>query len=153
MRAPVAQIKQIIAFTGELLLGPPCDFRKGLQELICKPKTFIELSLGLEDRLEVNQLKVLREIMKAAIDLNTVHGQSVAAYGLALWLNKLADFASYAGLMRKAKKMQGAAPKKRDDHKQVWQFSSNAAELNEEILMRNPKWKQVNSPQTELESR
>ena len=126
MRAPVAQIKQIIAFTGELLLGPPCDFRKGLQELICKPKTFIELSLGLEDRLEVNQLKVLREIMKAALDLNTVRGQSVAAYGLALWLNKLAEFASYAGLMSKAKKMQGAAPKKRDDQKQAWQFSSNA---------------------------
>ena len=122
MRAPVAQIKQIIGLTGELLLGSPCDFRKGLQELICKPKTFIELSLGLEDRLEVSQLKVLREIMRAAIDLNTVRGQSVAAYGLALWLNKLADYANYAGLMRKAKKMQvtAAPPKKRDDQKQAW---------------------------------
>ena len=64
--------------------------------------------------------------MKAAIDLNTVRGQSVAAYGLALWLNKLAEFASYAGLMSKAKKMQGALPKKREDQKQAWQFSSNA---------------------------
>lgn len=51
-RAPVALVKQIIEFAGTLLLGPPCDFRKGLQELISKPKVFIELSLGLEDRLD-----------------------------------------------------------------------------------------------------
>lgn len=52
LRVPAAQVVQIIEFTGELLLGPPADMRKGLQELIAKPKVFIELSLGLEDRLE-----------------------------------------------------------------------------------------------------
>ena len=41
MRRPVADVAQIIVFTGELLLGPPCDIRKGLQELISKPKVFI----------------------------------------------------------------------------------------------------------------
>lgn len=65
MRNPVAGVAQIIIFTGELLLGPPCDVRKSLQELMCKPKTFIELSLGLEERLDAQQLKVLQEIRKA----------------------------------------------------------------------------------------
>jgi len=52
------------------LLGPPCDFRRGLQELISKPKVFIELSLGLEDRLEASHLKVLRDFRKAQVDLD-----------------------------------------------------------------------------------
>jgi len=52
MRNPTASVKQIIVFAGELLLGAPCDVRKSLQELMSKPRTFIELSLGLEERLD-----------------------------------------------------------------------------------------------------
>lgn len=69
-------VKQIVEFAGMLLLGPPCDFRKGLQELISKPKVFIELSLGLEDRLDAQHLKVLREVRKAQIDLEQVKTKS-----------------------------------------------------------------------------
>jgi hypothetical protein len=65
MRVPVLEIAKVIVFAGELLLGPPCDVRKGLQELMSKPKIFIELSLGLEDRLEASHLKVLKDIRNA----------------------------------------------------------------------------------------
>lgn len=65
MRNPTASVKQILVFTGELLLGRPCDVRKSLQELMSKPRTFIELSLGLEERLDAQQLKILQEIRKA----------------------------------------------------------------------------------------
>jgi len=65
MRVPVAEIAKVIVFAGELLLGAPCDVRKGLQELMSKPKIFIELSLGLEDRLEASHLKVLKDIRNA----------------------------------------------------------------------------------------
>ena len=62
MRAPAEQVKLIIIFAGQLLLGKPCDFRQGLLELVSKPKTFIELSLGLEERLEASHLDVLKDI-------------------------------------------------------------------------------------------
>ena len=103
VRAPVELVQKIIQFTGELLLGPPCDFRRGLQELISKPKVFIELSLGLEDRLEASHLKVLREFRKAQVDLEQVKKISSAALGLALWLTALTEFSHHTGLMQKAK--------------------------------------------------
>jgi len=71
--------------------------------LICKPKTFIELSLGLEDRLDAQHLKTLREFRKAQIDLSLVQKKSTAAYGLALWLTALSEFSHHSGLMQKAK--------------------------------------------------
>ena len=40
--------------------------------MIAKPKVFIELSLGLEDRLETSHLQVLQKIKTAEIDLGAV---------------------------------------------------------------------------------
>jgi len=70
VRAPVLLVQQIIKYTGDLLLGTNCDFRRSLQELISKPKIFIELSLGLEDRLNAWHLKVLNNFRKEQIDLD-----------------------------------------------------------------------------------
>ena len=38
-------------------------------ELIGKPKVFIELGYGLEDRLEQPQINVLKEVKAAKLDL------------------------------------------------------------------------------------
>ena len=65
LRVPTKQIAQIITFTGRLLLGTPCDVRKALQDLISKPKVFIEMSVVLEDRLTASHLLVLRDIRAA----------------------------------------------------------------------------------------
>ena len=86
-------------------MGVNCDFRKSLQELISKPKAFIELSLGLEDRLDAWHLKVLNNFRKEQIDLDQVRKKSAAAFGLALWLTTLAEFSYYTGLIAKAKSM------------------------------------------------
>ena len=86
MRVPVAEIAQIIVFTAELLLGPPCDVRKGLQELMSKPKSFIELSLGLEDRLEASHLKVLKDVKIAQLDLEAIRRKTNADYSAAFAL-------------------------------------------------------------------
>ena len=150
MRVPVAEIAQIIVFTAELLLGPPCDVRKGLQELMSKPKTFIELSLGLEDRLEASHLKVLKDVKIAQLDLEAIRKKSNSAYGLALWLTALADYSHHTGLMRKAKYIPSA---KKREQKQQWQYTSNAEQLNDEVLMRMPKWSRVNKPETEEDIR
>ena len=72
LRVPTKQIAQIILFTGLLLLGSPCDVRKAMQELISKPKTFIEMSVALEERLTASHLLVLRDIRAAQIDLEQV---------------------------------------------------------------------------------
>ena len=112
MRRPVKIVEQIVIFTSELLIGPPCDYRRGLSELISKPKIFIELSLGIEDRLEAQHLKVLRQIRDAQIDLDSVRKVSVAAFGLALWLNALSEYSHHSGLMRKAKFIPTAAKNK-----------------------------------------
>ena len=77
-----------------------------------KPKTFIELSLGLEDRLEASHLKVLKDVKIAQLDLEAIRKKSNSAYGLALWLTALADYSHHTGLMRKAKYIPSA--KKRE---------------------------------------
>ena len=43
-----------------------------MQELISKPKTFIEMSVALEERLTASHLLVLRDIRAAQIDLEQV---------------------------------------------------------------------------------
>ena len=105
LRAPPALVGQIVTFTGELLLNSPCDQRRALQELISKPKVFIELSLGLEDRLEPHHLEVLRKIKAANIDLDQTRKISSSAYGLALWLTALVDFVNHpsSGVVAQAK--------------------------------------------------
>ena len=80
-----------------------CDFRKCQKEIINKPKTFVELSLGLEERLNYWHLKVLYDFRKTNVDLAEVKKKSAAAFGLAQWLTRLADFSHYTGLMQKAK--------------------------------------------------
>ena len=40
-----------------------------MQELISKPKNFIEMSVALEDRLTASKLAILRDIRAAQIDL------------------------------------------------------------------------------------
>ena len=121
MRAPADQVKKIIVFSAELLLGPPCDFKKGLNELIAKPKVFIELSLGLEDRLEASHIHVLKEVQAANFNLDAIKKISVAAYGLALWLSTLADFVHATGIVNKAKFL----PQQKRQKQNQWQYSSN----------------------------
>ena len=118
MRAPPALVKTIVELTGELLLGSPCDMRKSLQELIGKPKTFIELSLGLEDHLEAGQLKVLKDVRQAQLDLDAVQKISSSAHGLAYWLTALSEYSHHSGLIKKAKFIPTA--KKREMEKQQW---------------------------------
>jgi hypothetical protein len=65
LRVPTKQIAQIILFAGLLLLGSPCDVRKAMQELISKPKIFIEMSVALEERLTASHLLVLKDIRAA----------------------------------------------------------------------------------------
>lgn len=98
MRAPPALVGQVVSFTGELLLGSPCDARRALQELVAKPKVFIELSLGLEDRLEPCHLEVLQKIKTAQIDLDQTRKISSSAFGLALWLTALVEFAHHPSI-------------------------------------------------------
>ena len=66
---------------------------------------------------------------------------SSSAYGLALWLTALADYAHHVGLERK---MRGVVAKtcsgKVDNTKQIWQYSTNTIDLNEELLLRTSKW-------------
>ena len=114
LRAPPVLVGQIIAFTGELLLDSPCDARRALQELISKPKVFIELSLGLEDRLEAHHLAVLAKIQKANIDLEQTRKISSSAYGLALWLTALVEFVNHptVGIMAPPKFVPTAAKKR-----------------------------------------
>ena len=96
------------------------------------------MSLGLEDRLGASHLLVLKNIRNAQIDLDAIMGKSRAAYGLALWLTALADFSHHTGLMKKAKEFVPTA--KRQSGAQMWQYSTNADDLNTEVLMRMPKW-------------
>ena len=69
MRVAAPQVAQILVFIGELLLGKPCDVKRSRIELIGKPKVFIELGYGLEDRLEQPQINVLKEVKAAKLDL------------------------------------------------------------------------------------
>ena len=69
------------------------------------------------------------------MDLAEVKKKSAAAYGIALWLSSLAEFSHYTGLLKKASTLPAKKPKP-----QSWQYSSNTTELNEEVLMRMPKW-------------
>lgn len=73
--------------------------------MIAKPKVFIELSLGLEDRLEPCHLDVLKKIKEAQIDLDQTRKISSSAFGLALWLQALVEFAHHpsAGIVSPAK--------------------------------------------------
>ena len=59
------------------------------------------MSVALEDRLTSSHLLVLRDIRAAQIELENVLKISSAAYGLALWLTALADYAHHSGLERK----------------------------------------------------
>ena len=93
---------------------------------------------------------MLRQIRDAQIDLDSVRKVSVAAFGLALWLNALAEYSHHSGLMRKAKFIPTATKNKNGGagapggDKQIWQYSTNTHELNEEVLMRMPKWSREN---------
>lgn len=107
--------------TGDLLLGKECEYNKSIQDLISKPKNFIELSLGIEERLTAWHLKVLRDFRKFMIesmcvetqnDLIEVKKKCATAYGLALWLMSLAEFSNYTGLLKKAKALPAKKPKK-----------------------------------------
>ena len=84
-------------------MGKPCDVKRSRIELISKPKTFIELGYGLEDRLDQPQINVLKEVKAAKIDLQGVKKISSAAYGLALWLTALVDFSHHSGVMKEPK--------------------------------------------------
>ncbi len=134
----------IIQYTGQLLIDKSCDFRRGLQELVCKPKAFIELSLGLEDRLEAAQLQVLRLYRKEQIDLDHVAKTSKSALGLASWLHALSEFTHHTGLMKKAKFVPTNKKQTGNENKHGWQYSTNADQLNDEVIMRMPKWAREN---------
>ena len=94
--------------------------------MISKPKIFIELSLGLEDRLEPHHLEVLAKIKSANIDLDQTRKISSSAYGLALWLTALVEFVNHpsAGINPPAKFVT-TAKKRQQKQEQKWQYSSN----------------------------
>ena len=130
IRAPVSVVQKVVIYTGQLLIDKSCDFRRGLQELICKPKVFIELSLGLEDRLEAQQLQLLRLYRKEEIDLGYVGKTSRSALGLASWLNALSEFTHYTGLQKKAKFVPTQKKQTGSSSKQEWQYHTNADQVD-----------------------
>ena len=68
---------------------------------------------------------------------------SQAAYGLAMWLTALAEYAHTAGLERKMRNyVPPARPTGRqtDGNKNIWQYSTNVIDLNEEVILRTSKW-------------
>lgn len=114
-----------------------------MQELISKPRNFIEMSVALEERLTVSHLVVLRDIRAAQIELEQIAKVSQSTYGLALWLTALSDYAHHVGLERQIRNYVPPAISKgkRDAAgKQIWQYSTNVIDLNEEHLLRTSKW-------------
>jgi len=89
-------------------------------------------------------LQVLRLFRKEEIDLDTVRKMSQSASGLACWLTALSEFSHYTGLQKKAKFVP-TQQRKQNNQKQGWQYSTNALQLNDEVLMRMPKWSQENN--------
>lgn len=59
-----------------------------------------------------------------------------------MWLQALVEFSHHSGLIQKAKFVPIA--KKREDARQQWQYTTNADQVNDELLMRMPKWARDN---------